>query len=525
MLRKILLVKLVILSWFISIAQCDSVQVVGDLIVSSDVLMSGTYVVEGTFRLESNTTIYVTPYTNNGCGELKIYAQNIDVQGTVNGNYAGFSGGEGGEYALAINSVTGDENALIGCSNTDNDGHVSIEGGKAGMNGEGPGAGIAGDNGTNGSGPKQNCGNSGDDAGLIGGSGGAGGGSGGSYGGTGQPGQKGGDGSSQAAVVDFSFSGAYPTIAGIGGDGGAMSAIYGTNLNRDIQIGSGGAGAGGGGRSHYTGTSGARGGSGGGMVYLFAEEDLSITGIISVNGEDGSFGGNGGSGDEGEDCCSDGCNDCGEKTFSAGAGAGSGSGAGSGGGIFIEAYGNINITGTLSANGGSGGQTGSAGTGTTCLYDGGVFCGSGSITTGDGNVGSFGGSGGGGRIKIFAGFCDNIVNNAIIHVSGGSGNEISGEGSIEEVCGYLHTEEQQLSSLVWSVYPNPSNGLITVDINNFYNQFDVELRVINTSGQTISHQFIQQSSTQIDLSQVQNGMYLIQIVYNDQIEFKRLIKH
>ena len=60
-------------------AQCDSVQISGDLIVSSDVLMSGTYVISGDFNLQSGVNIYVTPYSNNGCGELKIYAQNITI--------------------------------------------------------------------------------------------------------------------------------------------------------------------------------------------------------------------------------------------------------------------------------------------------------------------------------------------------------------------------------------------------------------------------------------------------------------
>ena len=88
----------------------------------------------------------------------------------------------------------------------------------------------------------------------------------------------------------------------------------------DINLGSGGAGAGGGGRSYDLGDFGQSGGNGGGLVYLKALTDsLIITGDISVNGQtggNGGWGGNGGIGQSGSSgCCSDPCQDCGEKTL------------------------------------------------------------------------------------------------------------------------------------------------------------------------------------------------------------------
>ena len=88
--NKALLSFFIFLSSF-SFSQCDSIEVSGDLMVSSDMLMSGTYVVSGAFTIQSGVTVYVTPHSNSGCGELKIYADNIIIDGTINGDYAGYS--------------------------------------------------------------------------------------------------------------------------------------------------------------------------------------------------------------------------------------------------------------------------------------------------------------------------------------------------------------------------------------------------------------------------------------------------
>ena len=82
-------------------------------------------------------------------------------------------------------------------------------------------------------------------------------------------------------------------------------------------------------------------------------------GDISVNGATGDAGGWGGNGGIGQKsssgCCSDPCQDCGEKTFSCGAGGGGGAGGGSGGGIILICEGINYITGTFNSKGGNGG--------------------------------------------------------------------------------------------------------------------------------------------------------------------------
>ncbi len=505
-------------------AQCDSTNISSDYTISADVLLGGTYVVNGTFTVPSGVTVYVSPYSVNGCGELRIYADNIVIEGTINGDYAGYQGGSGGAKGTGATSATGDAMSLTSCNNKDNQGHIAVAGGFGGENGAGPGAGEAGADGSDGSGTKQWCGSSGDEAGLVGGAGGAGGGAGGSYGGAGSAGANGGGGAATATTVSLSVESSYGVVAGSGGAGGNTGSLYGTAAGRDIAIGSGGAGAGGGGRSYYLGTNGGNGGNGGGMVFLKADNSLSISGTITVAGGDGTSGGNGGSGDATADCCSDGCNGCDERTFSAGAGSGSGAGGGSGGGIFLESLGTADVSGVLIASGGDGGSAGPNGAGISCDYDGGVFCGTQSITTADGFTGSTGGAGGGGRVKIYVLDCAEANLNATVNVAAGSGNLVAGVGSYEEVCGYTSLNELQ-HSIGWMVYPNPFEDAITVEILSGVHPWEVSgIEVLNTLGQRVAWQAEVSGVTTVEVPGVPAGVYLVRVLTDSKTEVKRIVK-
>lgn len=499
-------------------AQCDSININSNHTVSTDALMSGTYVIQGTFTLPAGVTIFVTPYNSGGCGELKIYAENIIIEGTINGDYAGFEGGTGGSKGLSVNSITGHANSLTACNDEDTEGHISTEGGIGGENGNGPGAGIGGADGNDGAGTKQTCYNTDDEGGVVGGSGGAGGGSGASYGGVGGDGLAGGNGTN-TYNGNMTVQNAYAVVSGNGGNGGIAPNIVGTQNGRDIQLGSGGAGAGGGGRSYYLGTNGAKGGDGGGLVFLKANNQLTLSGAISVNGQDGSYGGAGGSGDATSDCCSDGCNGCDERTFSCGAGAGSGSGGGSGGGIFIESLGSLSFTGTLSAKGGNGGNGGTEGYGANCTYDGGVFCGSHNITTGDGNSGNEGGSGGGGRIKLYYLNCSNAIITGTSNVDGGVSTNSGANGTISEVCGYTNLDE--LNDLAFNVYPNPFENIITIKLEK---NIQHEIRLVDTKGMIIQSIQNSEQQTTIDVATLNSGMYFLEVLSSGSKSTKKIIK-
>lgn len=170
-----------------------------------------------------------------------------------------------------------------------------------------------------------------------------------------------GPGEGPGAGTGGGFSG---SGAGYGGSGGAgyytSGPAYGTESGMDIERGSGG------GCGVYFGSYG-KGGNGGGLVALYTNT-ITINGIISSNGENGTTG-------------------AGQH----------GSGGGSGGGILIGGT-SVTISGTLRANGGNGSNV------------------SGSPRWG-------GGGGGGGRIKIFYGTLNTTGSTITANGSpGGSGN-------------------------------------------------------------------------------------------------------
>ncbi len=528
---KRLFVTLIFINTNSLIAQCDSTIIAGDYIITSNTTLSGSYYVTGEFIVEVNATITVEPYSSNSCGELKIYADKIVIDGDINGNGSGYTGGSGGSTGSLVSSSTGDVSALTNCSSSGSTGQIELEGGMGGNDGNGLGAGDGGKDGRTGSGPKQQC-TSSDEAGMIGGSSGASSGGGGSYGGYGEIGGFGGDGSNNYTLSNISISNAYAVNAGYAKSGGAGGNVYGTDDLMDISMGSGGGGAGGGGRSYSLGSSGYSGGAGGGLVMLTAYIDsLIVTGTISVNGADGGVGGEGGDGGIGQSgntgCCSDPCNDCGEKTFSCGAGAGGAGGGGSGGGILLVGNAINYISGTLNTKGGSGGNGGYAGLGASCSYNAPWGCGGDqSITAYSGYNGDPGGGGGGGRIKVFASDCNGNIVLPNTNLFGGSGVNMGDEG-------YLHIENtlpclgvtpppasisEHLNHhhIDFIIYPNPSSGRnVSIDFPDSYVNFDnTNLFVFDVFGKKVHHQILNNNSwvnLNLDLGFLSNGVYLIKI--------------
>lgn len=489
--KHLLLSSGIFLGSIAAMGQCATQTINGDLIVSADLIMSGTYIINGTFRVDPGVTVFVEAYGVSQCGKLEIEANKVDIQGTINADFAGYEGGSAGSGAINITSVTGDQTALTGCHNKDNGGQITLGGGLAGSIGNGPGAGLAGNNGSVGSGPKQTCGNTSDKFGMVAGSGGAGGGGGASYGGNGTIGGNGGNGSGSYTANSVPIDNSYSVIAGIGGLGGDPGQPYGTNNGQDIDLGSGGAGSGGGGRSFYTGSNGNRGGNGGGAISILASDSLIITGTLSALGENGLAGGNGANGDKTTDCCSDGCSNLGERTFSAGAGAGAGSGAGSGGGILINAPGYSAITGTINAIGGNGGNGGIKGNGTSMNYGGSVFCGSESVSTDAGENGNVGGDGSGGRIKIFTTSCAENIFAPNVGIQGGTTADSGSYYSFQDACIPFDVSTQEFKEEnKFLIFPNPASDIVYIKLQS--GSFDTQstLTIFDNAGRMVYTQNI-----------------------------------
>ncbi len=488
-------------------SQCQDIQLNADFVASDGDILGGNYQINGNFTIPAGVTISIRPHSADGCGTLHVRANSIFIYGTINGDFAGYQGGNGAAGAEAVSSPTGNAASLTSCSNKDRSGHIIIAGATPGAIGNGPGAGQGGNAGTSGSGPKQVCASNDDYYGMIPGSGGSGGGGGASYGGNGTAGNKGGDGSAQHTGVGATISNVHPVVQGIGGTGGSFGATYGTTEEDDISIGSGGAGAGGGGRSYMVGNDGQKGGNGGGCVILDAIEDLVIEGHISVNGQNGSIGGNGGNGGETPRCCSDTCDNCSEATFSSGAGGGAGAGAGSGGGILLRSN-TINLSGTLSAKGGIGGNGGAAGTGTSCTYTN-FFCGNQTITTSAGILGEKGGDASGGRIKIFTSLCTPQNISGTHDVSGGGNAE---SGTYHTACeGYLGIDNIHVK---YTVYPNPTDGKFKILLSSTEAQLQ-SVHLMDLKGAIVA-EFTPEDNGELnaDISLFKSGLYVLVLETN-----------
>lgn len=504
-------------------AQCDTTDVSGNMIVSSSTFMSGVYRISGKFQVNTGTTVFVQPYSTNSCGSLEIIASEIIIDGTINGDYAGYSGGTGGAPGQNVNSLTGDQTAINSCSNKDNTGLVQLSGGAPGLPGNGPGAGTASLGGGMGSGPKQICLTNDDEAGMIAGSGGGGAGSGAGYGGAGSTGGNGGAGTSDYVATGLSVSSAYPVQGGAGGTSGAAGTVYGTLSGMDIQIGSGGSGAGGGGRSFDIGLAGGNGGAGGGSVILRASTNLNVSGTISVNGQNGQTGGDGGNGGATPKCCSDGCDDCGEATLSTGSGGAGGAGGGSGGGILLFADADASITGTLSVKGGNGGDGGARGNGVSCNYSA-TFCGSQSLTSNNGNPGQSGGAGGGGRIKVFVPICSAAVINPITTLAAGTGNGSAGNGTYFLGCSELSVMELSYN-LKLDVFPNPTTHEIQLITSSSIE--NAEISLIDLSGRVVysNRHSLSAEPTTISLENLSAGTYQLFLNNGENSVVKKIIKN
>jgi hypothetical protein len=515
-------------------AQCATITVTGDLVASTQ-FYSGTYSITGNFIVPSGVNVLVKPYSNGACGKLEIYAKSAKIYGTIDANGGGFLGGSGGGAGANVTSITNDQAALTGCSNKDNTGQVTIEGGKAGMAGFGPGAGAAGSSGQVGSGPKQKCGNFGDDAGIFGTGGGAGGGAGGSYGGKASNAGSGGNGVNTFTQSNVAVSNAFLPLAGNGGSGGSAGVIYGTAGGNDIDLGSGGGGAGGGALSFAFGAPGATGGSGGGQIKIVVQDTLIVSGNISANGAVGGiggFGGNGGVAGGTSGCCGDGCDDGGERSFSCGAGAGSGGGGGSGGGIYLEAGLNANISGNLNVRGGNGGLGGLKGLGFNYSgTSGGSFCASSeSFVTAFGNDGKAGGGGGGGRIKIFVPSCIGSTITPVTSLLAGTGFTTAVAGTYSLMCNNDVSVQENTVYHALLLYPNPTSE--TLNINFKFPQylkdnkaeiliFDINSKLVKT----VSSQLHEKDVQTINTAELSNGVYFIKLLSSDATVIEKFIKN
>jgi hypothetical protein len=70
-----------------------------------------------------------------------------------------------------------------------------------------------------------------------------------------------------------------------------------------------------------------------------------------------------------------------------------------------------------------------------------------------------------------------------------------------------------------TVYPNPAGDNITVTT-----QQHATMEILNLQGQTMMQQPIQQGKTNLDISNLAKGIYMLRLINNDKTEVTRIVK-
>jgi YD repeat-containing protein len=74
------------------------------------------------------------------------------------------------------------------------------------------------------------------------------------------------------------------------------------------------------------------------------------------------------------------------------------------------------------------------------------------------------------------------------------------------------------------IYPNPTKGIITVDIKDYVSKMNVEFRLTDLSGKTIISRKAAGSTQTLDLSHQASGIYLLHIRIHDESVVWKIIK-
>jgi len=92
---------------------------------------------------------------------------------------------------------------------------------------------------------------------------------------------------------------------------------------------------------------------------------------------------------------------------------------------------------------------------------------------------------------------------------------------VNATTGILETENNGVS-----IYPNPSSGFVQINLPNLQNE-DVVLTLFSGNGEvleTIPYEAIQ-GSVDLDMTDLQTGIYFIQLAFEDRIEVHRIVKY
>jgi len=90
-------------------------------------------------------------------------------------------------------------------------------------------------------------------------------------------------------------------------------------------------------------------------------------------------------------------------------------------------------------------------------------------------------------------------------------------------CDYITSvEDNSIALSGFELYPNPSNGIFTLETTNLVN---TTLNIYNIAGQLVLQKTVTQHTTKINLTPQPKGLYLLKIIHKNQVITKRIIKY
>jgi len=119
---------------------------------------------------------------------------------------------------------------------------------------------------------------------------------------------------------------------------------------------------------------------------------------------------------------------------------------------------------------------------------------------------------------------DAYAQNKIKYTYDSAGNRLSRQKEIVVQTRGALSDEEELSETKVTIYPNPTKGVLKVDISGVEKFENAQISLYDLTGKLLQQWAgISQSNT-IDLSERTPGMYIMQVAYNGKISSWKIIK-
>ncbi|MBK6985650.1 MAG: T9SS type A sorting domain-containing protein [Bacteroidetes bacterium] len=76
--------------------------------------------------------------------------------------------------------------------------------------------------------------------------------------------------------------------------------------------------------------------------------------------------------------------------------------------------------------------------------------------------------------------------------------------------------------LKFSVWPNPTNGKITIEVSNY--SMGTKLEIVNTLGQVVFNSEVLNYTNEFDFSSMNSGIYFVKLHHNGNVSTTKIVK-